>query len=129
VLERIVQLNRERASEEAAGEVRWLRPSYQIPRFGTVTDRANQIEAALVAPADRSKPSFPQDEARRAMAISSVLALANKPLSASDIAVRFRQGKRVEREIALSLSAFARLGDLATKDGGKTFAFRTGAPA
>ena len=31
---RLVALNAERATEEAAGHVRWLRPNYQIPRFG-----------------------------------------------------------------------------------------------
>jgi hypothetical protein len=29
ILERLVALNRERAAEEAAGRVRWLRPEYQ----------------------------------------------------------------------------------------------------
>ncbi|MCA6229732.1 MAG: class I SAM-dependent DNA methyltransferase, partial [Phenylobacterium sp.] len=33
ILERLVALNAERAREEAAGHVRWLRPDYQIPRF------------------------------------------------------------------------------------------------
>ncbi|WP_457092116.1 class I SAM-dependent DNA methyltransferase, partial [Microvirga sp. P5_D2] len=33
ILERLVALNAERAKEEAAGHVRWLRPDYQIPRF------------------------------------------------------------------------------------------------
>lgn len=31
ILERLVALNRERAAEEAAGHVRWLRPEYQNP--------------------------------------------------------------------------------------------------
>ena len=35
ILERLVALNAERAAEEAAGHVRWLRPDYQIPRFAT----------------------------------------------------------------------------------------------
>ena len=34
ILVRLVALNRERVKEEAAGQVRWLRPDYQIPRFG-----------------------------------------------------------------------------------------------
>jgi hypothetical protein len=29
-----VVLNAERAAEEKAGKVRWLRPEYQVPRFG-----------------------------------------------------------------------------------------------
>jgi hypothetical protein len=124
ILERLVALNRQRAAEEAAGHVRWLRPAYQIARFGAPTEKKAQIEATLVAPEDKGKPSFPQEEARRAMAISSVLAVAAAPLSAAEIAARFRQGKRVERDIALTLRAFARLGDVSTADGGKTFALR-----
>jgi len=34
ILERIVALHDERVTEERAGHVRWLRPEYQIPRFG-----------------------------------------------------------------------------------------------
>ena len=34
IVTRLVALNAERAAEEAAGTVRWLRPDYQIPRFG-----------------------------------------------------------------------------------------------
>jgi hypothetical protein len=34
IVRRLVALNAERAAEEAAGHVRWLRPDYQVPRFG-----------------------------------------------------------------------------------------------
>ena len=34
IVARLVALNAERAAEEAAGTVRWLRPDYQRPRFG-----------------------------------------------------------------------------------------------
>lgn len=34
MLERLVVLHDERVAEEKAGRVRWLRPDYQIPRFG-----------------------------------------------------------------------------------------------
>ncbi len=33
IVARLVALNAARAAEEAAGQVRWLRPDYQIPRF------------------------------------------------------------------------------------------------
>ena len=50
------------------------------------------------------------------------LALAER--QAADIAARFGRGKAVEKEIALTLRAFGRFGDLATTDGGKTFQLR-----
>jgi len=34
IVARLVALNHERAAEEAQGKIRWLRPEYQIPRFG-----------------------------------------------------------------------------------------------
>jgi hypothetical protein len=34
IVARLVALNAERAAEEKAGRVRWLRPVYQVPRFG-----------------------------------------------------------------------------------------------
>jgi hypothetical protein len=34
IVARLVALNAERAAEERAGHVRWLRPDYQVPRFG-----------------------------------------------------------------------------------------------
>lgn len=34
IVARLVALNAERAEEERQGKVRWLRPDYQIPRFG-----------------------------------------------------------------------------------------------
>ena len=40
ILERLVALHDERVAEEARGLVRWLRPDYQIPRFGAHTEGA-----------------------------------------------------------------------------------------
>jgi hypothetical protein len=34
IVARLVALNHERAAEEKKGEIRWLRPEYQAPRFG-----------------------------------------------------------------------------------------------
>ena len=41
VLERLVALHDRRREEEDLGQVRWLRPEYQRPRFGGATDGAN----------------------------------------------------------------------------------------
>ena len=124
ILGRLVALNRERAAEEAAGHVRWLRPNYQIPRFGSATQKAQKGALDLAAPEDKTKPSFPADERRRTAAIFAILASAPGPVTAADIATRFRQGKRIEKDIALTLRAFVRYGDLASLDGGKRFLLR-----
>lgn len=38
IVARLVALNHERAEEERNGHIRWLRPDYQIPRFGAKKD-------------------------------------------------------------------------------------------
>lgn len=124
ILERLVALNQERAEEEARGQVRWLRPDYQIPRFGTATQKAQKGGLELVAPEEKGKPSFPSDERRRTSAIYAVLAGATAPLGAAEIAARFKQGRRVERDIALTLRAYVRFGDVMTPDGGKSFVLK-----
>jgi len=124
ILTRHVAINKERAAEEENRLVRWLRPDYQIPRFGTAQHKAAKDELDLVAPEDKGKPSFPTDERRRTAAIFAVLAGALGPLSPSEVASRFRQGRKIEREVALTLKAFMRYGDLASSDGGRTFLLR-----
>ena len=39
IVARLVALNHERAAEEAKGHIRWLRPDYQVPRFGQSSKR------------------------------------------------------------------------------------------
>lgn len=62
VLARLVALNKERAAEEARGLVRWLRPDYQIPRFGSTEQKAEldlvggAVRAEAVAPAGPKPP-------------------------------------------------------------------------
>ena len=41
ILNRLVELHDERVEEEKAGRVRWLRPDYQIPMFGTAVSAAS----------------------------------------------------------------------------------------
>ncbi|MBK8082807.1 MAG: hypothetical protein IPK28_02670 [Devosia sp.] len=126
LLENLVALNAERVAEEARGQVRWLRPDYQIPRFGTATQKAERGGLELVAPEAQGKPAFPVGEVQRTRAIS-ILAGAAGPLSAAEIAARFRQGRKIERDVALTLRAFVRYGDVVSPDGGRSFQLRRAA--
>ena len=83
VVERLVALNRKRLAEEAAGQVRWLRPEYQAPaepprraeQTAMDVDEAVTLPAwpkaipaqyvALRAALSRGAPSAPADLARR----------------------------------------------------------------
>lgn len=126
VLARLVALNRQRAREEERGQVRWLRPDYQRPRFGGAARGGEQIEAeVLVAihPA-LAKPAFPTEAVERVAAVLGALAGAAGPLDAAGIAGRFRQGRRVERAVRDILVSLARIGEISTVDGGVRFVRR-----
>ena len=127
ILERLVALNHERAAEERRGQVRWLRPDYQIPRFGKDLDKmaakeeGAQIAAELGLPAPKArKLSFPTDPVAQTAAVFAALHAAEGPTDAAAIANDFRKSKNLEKNIAGVLASLARLGHVATKDG-KTF--------
>ena len=140
ILERLVALNAARAAEEKAGTVRWLRPDYQIPRFGSDAERARLAEERRRARASQRatqgalaldddlqemKPRFPTNNSlEETAAVVRALASATTPLSIAGIARTFAQGKAVERRVELTISALARLGHLVSTDKAKTFALR-----
>ncbi len=124
ILEKLVALNRERAAEERRGHVRWLRPDYQIPRFGKDVDKqaakeeGAQIAADLGLPEPTArKPSFPADPVAQTAAVFAVLAAARGPITADTLASRFRKTKSLEKTIFNVLASLARLGHVTTKDG------------
>ena len=75
ILERLVALNAERAKEEAAGHVRWLRPDYQIPRFAKgAAAKTGELElGANVVAIDKSLPAFPTDRDEHSLAVEAML--------------------------------------------------------
>jgi hypothetical protein len=125
VLARFLALNKIRAAEEARGQIRWLRPDYQIARFGTQAEKAEQLEAELVASeAKARKPSFPTEDMAQTAAVMSALAAEPGALDAAAIAATFRQGKRIEAKVQSVLVALNRMGFVSSADGGKSFLFR-----
>jgi hypothetical protein len=129
ILERLVALNAERAKEEAAGHVRWLRPDYQIPRFakGAVAKSGELELDDAPAPAAKGLPAFPTDRYEQPLAVEAALAAAGQPLDAAALARRFKgAGKRREQRIVQVLGTLARYGRVAALPGGK-FATRKAA--
>ena len=55
ILERLVALNKQRSIEEKTGKVRWLRPDYQIPRFGSDAEKARLEEERRRAKEERDR--------------------------------------------------------------------------
>jgi len=94
ILERLVALHDERFREEQAGKVRWLRPDYQLPRFGKGVE-APAPELALPAAARQAKPipkpAWPATAVEQIGAIKGLLAAES--LSAAEIAGRFEGGR------------------------------------
>jgi len=132
ILARLVALNQERAAEEAGGFVRWLRPDDQVPRFGSVKDKAElglaggAMRAEAVAPAG-PKPAFPAEDAAQTAVVMAALAHASGPLDAAAIAARFKQGRRVAPKVAAVLASLHRMGLVGTADGGSAFALQRAA--
>jgi hypothetical protein len=115
IVARLVALNAERRTEERRGKVRWLRPSYQIARAGLsalpgIGAPSEQFEARFDAP--DAKPRFPRDAVGQTAAVFAALR-AGAVLDAAMIARGFAQGRKIERRVAATLEALARLGHVA----------------
>jgi hypothetical protein len=129
ILARLIALNKERAQEEARGIVRWLRPDYQIPRFGTAVQKAelDLVGGGVtpeVTPAAGTKPRFPADDMAQTAAVMAALANATIPLNADVLSDQFRRDRRVAPKIASVLGALLRMGFVTTGDSGRTYALR-----
>jgi len=108
-----VALNAERAREEAAGHVRWLRPEYQIPRFAKgAAARTGALDfGENVVAIDKALPAWPSDRYEQPLAVEAVLSAAGRPMEALEIARGFRRGgRRTEHRVAQVLVTLARYG-------------------
>lgn len=121
ILERLVALNKERAEEEKRGLVRWLRPDYQIPRFGKGLAKEEQVEAELDAPAIAAKaPAWPSGLPDQIRAVRAALAQAERPLAADDLARAFKGGKKRGERVTELLESLSLLGQV-REDKGRYF--------
>ena len=126
-LERLVALNAERAKEEAAGHVRWLRPDFQIPRFAKGTAvRSGELDLGeTVVAIDKDQPTFPTDRYEQPLAIEAALMASGRPMDAAEIARNFKRGgKRIEQRVAQVLTTLARYGHVTALPDGRFAARR-----
>ncbi|PTV95932.1 type II restriction/modification system DNA methylase subunit YeeA [Rhodobacter aestuarii] len=73
ILHRLVDLNRERAAEEARGDVRWLRPEYQNPQGRAAVGKGEQA-AMEIGPSDTTqKAPWPKSLPEQIAAVRAVL--------------------------------------------------------
>ncbi len=100
ILERLVQLNAQRAAEEAAGHIRWLRPEYQSPGAQPgIQTRLLDDEAEEAAPSPAVLRSWPDQLPAQAAALRDVLTVLGHPADLSTIAAAF-EGKATAKRKA-----------------------------
>jgi hypothetical protein len=112
---RLVALNKARAAEEACGEIRWLRPEFQIPRLrgrAPMPKEATQIEAdiAPVAEGAMARLAWPGDGLDQIRALRAALAEAEAPVTAPEINARFKGGRNRGERLSELLSYMAETG-------------------
>ncbi|UYZ61055.1 class I SAM-dependent DNA methyltransferase [Hymenobacter latericus] len=110
LLQRLVHLNHQRAREEQAGHIRYLRPAYQAPEqvqahLGLPTPapeaaapsgKAPKGKAAKASPAAPAlvaagADTFPQDLAQQMQAVRTLVQQSEAPLTARQVAQQFRR--------------------------------------
>ena len=130
ILERLVALNSERAAEEAAGHVRWLRPDYQMPRFakGAAAVKSGELDLGeTVKAVDKGLSAFPKDKGEQVMAIRAVLQASGRPMNAAAVSRAFRGGgKKIEQRVIQALKTLVRYAEITALPNG-TFAARRAA--
>lgn len=121
LLVRLVALNQERAVEEKQGNIRWLRPEYQIPKLGCKVvggETGEQIEADVTIPDIATLAPWPADGLEQIRIVRDILAKSPSPLGAAFIAASFagrNTPKRKER-VAMVLETLVSTGAAQTTD-------------
>jgi hypothetical protein len=93
ILQRLVVLHDERVKEEKGGPVSWLRPDYQVPRFGKAApaDDLSLPDGVPVPTKKLKRPAWPSDVISQIGAIKRLL--ASDVLSVEDVVGRFTGAK------------------------------------
>jgi very-short-patch-repair endonuclease len=111
ILQRLVTLNTQRATEERNGIIRWLRPDYQAP---TTTQPEQQTLIDLPetpTPVTSTKlPPFPKDFKDQLAAIRDLLRTQGGEWTIDAIATQFKNASRSKAKIQTSLEALETLG-------------------
>ncbi len=97
LLQRLVDLNTQRAAEEQRGLIRWLRPEYQNPEGTTGTQSEAQLDTPAAAEAEKSKPKWPKTLPDQVQALRAALGQQQDSATPQQIARTFKraQTKRV----------------------------------
>ncbi|SFQ31707.1 hypothetical protein [Hymenobacter arizonensis] len=110
ILTRLVRLNLERAQEEAAGHVRYLRPAYQAKSLKNEQLTMNsglttQPAEKLLTPNSSLLTDFPKELAQQMQAVREVVQQAGTALTVAEVATRFKRLKPDKAEPLLATLA------------------------
>ena len=118
LLARLVQLNHARAAEEKAGTVRYLRPAYQAPGQQQAALNLPTTGPAAVAAADAAAAQpWPAELAQQMQAVQAMVAQAAAPVTAAQVAARFRRTRAAQvQPLLATLTALSLLRHLEPED-------------
>lgn len=116
ILERLVALNKERASEESRGIIHWLRPEYQNP-----AGAAPKVQEKLVLDMDEApivaKAKWPKTLPEQMRLLRGRLDGVGKPLTTEQVAATFKGARR--KRVAELLDTLVSIGQARITDEGK----------
>ncbi len=118
ILERLVELHDVRVEEEKAGNVRWLRPDYQVPRYGTAvgaTTTEMDLRDAEVSEDEAPTIPWPSTVLEQIAALQRLV--ANSPVTVEQAASSFTGARR--EMVARHLETLALMGELRTTPDGR----------
>lgn len=121
LLVRLVALNQERANEEKAGVVHWLRPDFQKPRLAAKVKGEVQVEADLGEVIVTQDVKWPSDGLDQIRSVRDLLARAESPIAAPVLAAAFggrttpKRRERVEQVLETLVATGAARRDEATR--------------
>ena len=126
LLQRLVDLNHQRAAEEAKGKIRWLRPDYQAPEETPEQSELATGDKAAAAVATKSptnqttkKLTWPKTLQEQVRAVREQLAVG--PMDAAILAEQYK--RKPEKALRQVLDALVELG-MVRQDESETFNLR-----
>ena len=121
IIERLVDLNQARASEERRGFIKWLRPNYQIQKLGGLAHRADRVQSIAIAGSSHPKRAFPQERKAQAGCVLDLFGRSRGPLTAEQIASQFSDKGKITPDVQDVLTSLSRLGEVETFDDGLSY--------
>ena len=108
LLDRLAALNAQRAAEEAAGHVRWLRPAYQAPAAPSAAALDLPAAVPVAARVASAKPVWPATLPEQLGALARQL--SGTPHSPVELAARFDRARGLQKILPGLLDALVAVG-------------------